>query len=90
MIKSLLLPILNYLFISIPNPKGETLKAINDIFFEFQWTGPAKIKQNVVVKQYCEAVGLDSEKRIFSEKMRKEGKRGGKEAIRYGKKYNRY
>ena len=45
-IKSLLLPIFNHLFISIPNP--------NDIFFEFLWTGPAKIKQKVVVKQYCE------------------------------------
>ena len=34
------------------------------------------------------AVGLDSEKRIFSEKMREGQKRGikmGKEAIRYGK-----
>ena len=33
-------------------------------------------------------VGLDSEKRIFSKKMRKDakrGKRGGKEAIKYGK-----
>ena len=53
-IKSLLLPIFNHIFISIPNPKDETLKAINDIFFEFLWTGPAKIKQKVVVKQYCE------------------------------------
>ena len=30
-------------------------------------------------------VGLDSEKRIFSEKMRRKGKKRGKEAIRYGK-----
>ena len=33
-------------------------------------------------------VGLDSKKRFFSEKMRKDAKRGekmGKEAIRYGK-----
>ena len=30
-------------------------------------------------------VGLDSEKRIFGEKMRKEPKQKGKEAIRYGK-----
>ena len=53
-IKTLLLPILNHLFISIPNPREETLKEINDIFFEFLWTGPAKIKHKVVVKQYCE------------------------------------
>ena len=58
MIKRLLLQIFNHLFILIPNPKDETLKAINDIFFEFLCTGPAKIKQKVVVKQYC---GLDSE-----------------------------
>ena len=32
-IKTLLLPILNHLFISIPNPREETLKEINDIFF---------------------------------------------------------
>ena len=31
-IKTLLLPILNHLFISIPNPRKETLKEINDIF----------------------------------------------------------
>ena len=24
------------------------------MFFEFLWEGPAKIKQAVVVKQYCE------------------------------------
>ena len=53
-IKTLLLPILNHLFISIPNPREETLKEKNDIFFEFLWTGPAKIKYKVVVKQYCE------------------------------------
>ena len=31
------------------------------------------------------AVGLDSQKRIFSEKMRKERKKRGKEAKRWGK-----
>ena len=30
-------------------------------------------------------VGLDSEKRVFSEKRGKDGKKMGKEAIRYGK-----
>ena len=32
-IKSLLVPILNHLFIALPNPKDEALKAINEIFF---------------------------------------------------------
>ena len=53
-IKTLLLPILNHLFISIPNPADQTIKELNNIFFDFLWNGPAKIKQNVVIKQYCE------------------------------------
>ena len=54
-IKTLLLPILNHLFISIPNPSEQIIKELNNIyFFIFLWDGPAKIKQNVVVKQYCE------------------------------------
>ena len=47
-------PILNNLFISIPNPNDRILKELNNMFFEFLWEGPAKIKQTVVVKQYCE------------------------------------
>ena len=53
-IKTFLLPILNYLFISIPNPAEQTIKELNNIFFYFLWNGPAKIKQYVVIKQYCE------------------------------------
>ena len=53
-IKTLLLPILNHLFISIPNPAEQTIKELNNIFFDFLWNGPAKIKQNVVIKQFCE------------------------------------
>ena len=53
-IKTLLLPKLNHLFISIPNPSEQIIKELNNIFFSFLWDGPAKIKQNVVVKQYCE------------------------------------
>ena len=45
-IKTLLLPISNHLFVSIPNP--------NDIIYDFSWEGPAKIKQTVLVKQYFE------------------------------------
>ena len=49
-IKTLLLPMLNHLFISIPNPDEQTIKELNNIFFEFLWDGPAKIKQNSIVK----------------------------------------
>ena len=53
-IKSLLLPILNHLFISLPNPTDQILKELSNIFFEYLWEGPAKIKQSIVVKQYCQ------------------------------------
>ena len=53
-IKTLLLPILNHLFISLPNPMENVIKEFNTIFYDFLWSGPAKIKQTVVVKQYIE------------------------------------
>ena len=53
-IRSILLPLLNHLFISIPNPNEKIMKELNDVFFEFLWEGPAKIKYNAVVKQYYE------------------------------------
>ena len=53
---------LNHLFISIlPNPDEQTIKELNNIFFEFLWDGLAKIKQNIVIKQYCEG-GLKKDK----------------------------
>ena len=53
-IKTLSLPILNHLFISIPNPNDQIIEEINDVLFEFLWKGPAKIKCYVIIKQYCE------------------------------------
>ena len=53
-IKSLLVPTLNHLFISIPNPNNQTIKELNNIFLEFVWEGPAKIKYNIIIKQYCD------------------------------------
>ena len=53
-IKSLLLLILNNLFISVPNPTDQILKELNNIFFEYLWKDPAKIKQSIAVKQYCQ------------------------------------
>ena len=44
-IKSLLIPILTHLFISLPNPDATIITQINKIFFDFLWDGPAKIKQ---------------------------------------------
>ena len=53
-IKTLLLPMLNHLFILIPNPDEQTIKELNNIFFDFFGWNPAKIKQNDVIKQYFE------------------------------------
>ena len=53
-IKSLLLPILTHLFISLPNPSATILTQLNKMFYNFLWEGPAKVKQTVIVKQYNE------------------------------------
>ena len=53
-IKSLLIPLLTHLFISLPNPDATIITQINKIFFDFLWDGPAKIKKTVVVKNYSE------------------------------------
>ena len=57
-IKSLLLPILNHLFISIPNPSEQIIKELNTLFYDFIWKGPAKIKRTVLTNQYING-GLD-------------------------------
>ena len=53
-IKSLLLPKITHLLISLPNPDTEILNIIRSIFYDFLWTGRAKINQSVIVKQYFE------------------------------------
>ena len=53
-IKTLLLPILNHLFIALPNPEEHILKEINTIFYDFLWEGTAKIKQTVIVNKYMD------------------------------------
>ena len=53
-IKSLSLPKITHLLISLPNPDTEILNIISSIFYDFLWTGRAKIKQSVIVKQYFE------------------------------------
>ena len=53
-IKSLLLPLLNHLFTSLPNLSNHVVKELNTLFYEFLWEGPAKIKQTVITKQYSD------------------------------------
>ena len=51
----MLLPILNHLFISLPNPKDNLIKDISDLFFDFLWGGgPPKVKYSVIIKHYNE------------------------------------
>jgi len=53
-IKSILLPIFNHLFLALPNPDEKTIKHINNLLYNFLWEGPAKIKNSVCVKEYYE------------------------------------
>ena len=39
---------------ALPDPEQNILNIINGMFFDFLWNGRSKIKQLVVVKQYCE------------------------------------
>ena len=52
-IKSLLLSSLNHLFISLPNPNEKLLKDLNELFFNFIWTGTSRIKKTVLCQEYC-------------------------------------
>ena len=53
-VKSLMLPKITHLLMSLPNPETELLEEINRMFFDFIWNGRSKIKQSVVIKQYFE------------------------------------
>jgi len=50
-IKSLLLPMFNHFFISLPNPDCDIIKQISSLFYDFLWEGPAKIKQSIIVRE---------------------------------------
>ena len=52
-IKSLLLSSLNHLFISLPNPNEKLLKDLNELFFNYIWTGISRIKKTGLCQEYC-------------------------------------
>ena len=54
----MLLPLLTHSFVSLPTPRIDTMKTINQQFYDFIWAGPSKIKASVIVKKYNEG-GLD-------------------------------
>jgi len=51
-VKTLLRPLLTYLFISLPSPGSNILKQIQNCFNNFIWDGPNKIKHNILIKSY--------------------------------------
>ena len=54
-IKSLLIPQLNHLFISLPNSDDSFIHKLNSILFNFLWNSKVdKVKRDVVTKDYME------------------------------------
>lgn len=53
-IKTLVIPIYNHLFMSLPNPDDVIIERINKILYDFLWNNNPKIKKSVIVKQYTE------------------------------------
>ncbi len=43
-IKTLVVPTLNHMFIALPNPNDKILKKINNMLSELLWQGPDKLK----------------------------------------------
>ena len=54
-IKSLLVPKLNYLLLALPNPSESMMTEINKLFYNFVWEGkPDKINRKQLVQPYSE------------------------------------
>ena len=53
-IKTLIIPIFNLLFIALANPDSVISDQINKTLYNFLWNKKAKIKTTIVVKQYAE------------------------------------
>ena len=52
--KTMLIPILNHLFITLPNSSESIVNEINNILFTFLWNKKTKLKTSICVKQCCE------------------------------------
>ena len=53
-IKTLLIPMLNHLFISLPNPPVKIIKELNETFYKFIWNGTDRIKRDILCKEYTQ------------------------------------
>ena len=49
-VKTILVPKLNYLFINLPNPPDDVLKTLESMFFKFVWNGQDRINRH----QFCQ------------------------------------
>ena len=53
-IKTMHIPTLYHLFITLPNPSESIVNEINNILFTFLWNMKTKLKTSICVKQYSE------------------------------------
>ena len=54
-VKTLILPVINHLILTLPNPSNEIIKKINDLLFTFIWNSPVhRVKKEVLQKDYSE------------------------------------
>ena len=54
-VKSLILPVLNHLFIALPNPSIEIIKEIKDMLYTFIWKSSVnRMKKDIMQKEYQE------------------------------------
>lgn len=53
-LKTLIIPIFNLLFISLPNPDAVMSEKITKTLYDFLWNNNPKIKKSVVVKEFAE------------------------------------
>ncbi|XP_052074422.1 uncharacterized protein LOC127712168 [Mytilus californianus] len=54
-VKTLILPVLNHLIITLPNPNQELVKKINELILKFIWNSPVhRVKKELLQKDYSE------------------------------------
>ena len=53
-IKTLVIPIFNRLFTSLPNPDVKIYETIDKTLYDFLWNKNPKIKKTVMIKKYIE------------------------------------
>ena len=52
-LKTLIIPIITHLLISLPNPGEMFLKTLNTLFFKFIWQNkPEKLKRDLITQDY--------------------------------------